>query len=370
MEIITKALEDHAKAVGQIADFTDELGMRVKDLEQATSVGFQGGGSFGGGSDTSLLSKFTDHDGFKAFQAGQAGSCKVALEGSSLLGFKSTTTGDSGSPASPDGVIVQAQRLNRIVPGTSRRLSILDAIPVLSCSSNLVEFTRESAMTNSAAAQEGEGSQFAESDILFELASAPVATIGTFLKVSKQALADQPQLMAFLDQRLRQAVRVATETAIISGDGVGYNPLGLTQTGQHVDYSLAVTGENELAALRRSKAQLENTDYSPSAYMLNPRDMAEIDLLTGNDGYLVGQPRAATANNLWQLPVVVSSGVTKGDFLCADLSNMILWDRQSADVSFYEQNSDDATRNLVTVVATIRVAFTVLRPAGIVYGQF
>lgn len=376
VKMIVDACESMLKS--GIAAYAGELGElqhRIKDIEQATAGGYSAGTvpGFGGmgSAPSALASQFAEHDGFKAFASGNANSAKVLLEPGSILG-KNVITGTSGSPAEPDSTIVQTQRMPGIVPGTMRRLALLEAINVMPAgTTNLVEYPRESAFSDGSAPQAGEGTQFGESDISFELAEAPVITIGTFLKTSTQVLQDQPALQRFLEMRLRHAVRAKVESQVIGGSGTGQNLLGLTQTGQHIDYALADTGDNMLATLRRARAQLENTDYMPSVFMVNPLDMASIDLLTdGQGGYLVGEPRASTASNLWQLPVVVSPGVSQGDFLCADGSNIVLWERQGAEVQFFTQDSDNATKGLVTVLATVRVAFSVLRPAGVVYGQF
>ena len=367
LDVAMKALE--AKVHQAVDNRSAELSERLKELEQKAAGGQLGAPISFNGSRDKISREFTDHEGFKAFRNKQAGSAKIALEGD-LLGIKNTITGDSGSPAEPDGVIVQPARMPGIVSGSMRRLSVFDVMPKILVGSNMVEFTRELSFTDNAAVQQGEGSSFAESSILFELAESPVRTIATYLKTSRQVLDDQPQLMRFLDMRLRHAVRRAAEQQIISGTGADQSILGMTATGNHVDYNRAATGDNQLATLRKARAQLENTDYTPMAFMINPLDAADIDLITdGQGGYLVGDPRGQSAQTLWEIPTVISSAITPGEFLCADMSGVMLWDRQAAVVEFFEQNSDDAQKGLVTVIASIRVGFSVMRPAGVVFGD-
>ena len=106
----------------------------------------------------------------------------MQLSDTSLISIKNTITGDEGSPAQPTDTLAPASRLAGIVGGAQRAFRIRDLIPVMPCSTGLIQITRELGYSNEAAPQEGEGTTKAESDLTFELIEAPVRTIAHWLK--------------------------------------------------------------------------------------------------------------------------------------------------------------------------------------------
>jgi HK97 family phage major capsid protein len=77
------------------------------------------------------------------------------------------------------------------------------------------------------------------------------------------------------------------------------------------------------------------------------------------------QPRIAG------VPLIANTAVTTGDFLVGDFSmGAQLFDRQQSSIRFFEQDQDNAIRNVVTVVASERLALAIYRPTAFVYGDF
>lgn len=46
----------------------------------------------------------------------------------------------------------------------------------------------------------------------------------------------------------------------------------------------------------------------------------------------------------------------------------MFWNRQGTTVEIFDQNEDDVEKNLLTIRAEMRGAFTVFKPAALVYG--
>lgn len=345
-----------------------ELKVRLREVEQAAVGGFKSAPGLSGGKD-SLASQFRDHAGFSAFLSGQTKDAKITIEGGLLA--KNTILGESGSPQAPDRVLSPAQRMPGIVPGAMRQLRIRDFLVTLPTSTNLVEYTRELGFTSNAAPVP-EGQQKPEADLTFELGEAPVKTIAVWLKVSKQALEDQPALQQFIDVRLRHAIELEAERQVLVGDGLGTNIAGLTASGNNVSYTDAESDDTHIDAMRRAMAQLQSADFEPTGHIIHPRDWARMELAKGGDGqYVLGRPWELQPPVLWGLPVVPTASIGEGDFLVSDFAGgMIMWDRQRATVELFEQDDDDVQHNLATVRAEVRVALTVLRPASVILGEF
>ena len=290
------------------------------------------------------------------------------------LQLKNTILGESGSPQVPDGVLVQAERLPGIVGGAFRPLTILDVLPRIPTTSNAVEYVREASFTNNSS-ETPEGQTKPESDLTFELKTANVKTIAHFIKLSKQVMDDQPALEGYIDRRLRHGIRNKLEDRFLNGLAASNQMSGLFDTGNSTVYT-AVSGDNQLDYARKLKAQVIAADYTPSVYMINPADWANIELLkkgTGDASY-IGQEGAINylANGLipvlWGLPVIESNNVPAGKMICASMDAMSLRPRSDAVVEMFEQDTDNVQKNLITVRAELRAAAEFYRPTAIQQG--
>lgn len=290
--------------------------------------------------------------------------------------FKNTIIGEGGSPQDPVDTIVPYQHMAGIVEGAFRQLRVVDVIPTGSASGNTIHYTREASWTNNAA-ETAEAAQKPESVLTFEDANVPVRTIAHFIKVSKQVLDDAPMLRSYIDKRMRHGVEHRVETQIIAGNGTSPNISGMATTGNHTDLTVA-SADNDLDALNRAKYQVTGADYMANVYLMNPADWGRIERtktgVSGDDSYLAGGDNAISylANGmqplLWGLPVLLSNNVTAGSFFCLDTAATMFWNRQGTTVEIFDQNEDDVEKNLLTIRAEMRGAFTVFKPAALVYG--
>lgn len=302
-------------------------------------------------------------DAYKQFASGNARSMRIQAN---------TITGQEGSPPANSRTIVESQRIPGIIPGAFRLLRVRDVIPTGVTSSNLIEFTRELLFTNNAA-ETAEGAQKPESVLTFELASAPVVTIATFLKASKQVLEDAPQLQSYIDTRLRYAVDYRLDTELLNGDGTGQNLGGVLKSGNHTVFT-PVTGDNALDSINRAIYLVIAADYAPTAIIMNPADWGAIERLkvggSSDQRYVVGDPTAILGPQLWGLPVVVSNAVPAGKFIVGSMPIAYQYfSRQETVVEAFEQDGDNVQKNLITVRAENRGALAVYRPASVRAGN-
>ena len=346
-----------------IDEATGGLKARIKELEQhmaggMTSAPSVGGMSGGGG----FADRITRSEQFKQFAAGNARHAKCALDGP-LFERKSTTTGSYDT--------VQPQRVAGIVGGAFQELRIRDLFPVMQTSSNLIEYTREGSFTN-AAAPTAEAGTKPESDVVFELGEAQVATIAHWLRLSRQVMDDNPALAAYLNDRLRYGVLLAEEAQFINGDGTGTNISGILQAVNHTEFNRGATGDDRIQTLRKAATQLQLADWRASGIIVNPADWEVIELQKDNEErYLWADPQNAAQPVMWGVPVVPSNTMPEGEFVVADFRNAgMIFDRQQAVVEMFEQDHQNVTENLVTIRAEERVALAITRPAAIVAGAF
>lgn len=297
-------------------------------------------------------------DAYKDFAAGN--SQKMSFQAN-------TITGQDGSPPANSDILVPADRMAGIIPGAFRKLRVADIVPQYVTTSNAVEYTRELLATNNAA-ETAEAAKMPESSITFELDSATVKTIGTFLKTSTQVIEDAPALESYINTRLRHFVDKRVDEQMVKGDGTGQNLSGMLTAGNHTDFT-PTTGENALDSLNRSIEAAELADYPATAIILNPADWYAISRLKVNAGtddrYLFGEPSGIMNPGLWGLPVVVTNAMTAGQFITAAFDIAYgLHNRKETTVEMYVQDEDNAQKNLLTVAAKTRKAFSTFRAAS------
>jgi len=283
-------------------------------------------------------------------------------------------------PASSVQPLVQGDRLSGISAVPNRRLTIKDVIPTGTTSSNLVEFAKENAYTNNAGPQRDTASPMAavenvaknESAITFTLATMPVVTLAHFIPVSKQVLADSPQLSAYIDGRLSYGLSLKEETQILKGLGTGNEYEGIqTQATAYVPESPQLT--NEIDIVRDAITQAQVAEYSPNLLVINPVDWDSIQrrkVGSSDDRYVYGDPNMSwLATPLWGLTPVVTNSQTAGTFLLGDSMGAMVFDRQQSAVEISYEHSDNFTKNMATILAELRGCVVVFRNEAWITGS-
>lgn len=301
-------------------------------------------------------------DAFKEYAQGNTSRMKFQAN---------TIIGQEGSPLENSDTLVAPHRLAGIIPGAFRTLKIRDLLPAGTTQSNAIEYPRELAFTNNAA-ETNEGVAKPESDLTFELVTANVKTIPTFLKASKQILDDAPMLQSYIDTRLRYAVDYRIDNQLLNGNGTNPNISGLADSGNYTAFT-PLTGENGLDSINRAIYAVYAADYAPTAILINPADWGALERLkvsASDDRYVIGNPSGTLGPMLWGLPVVVSNAVASGKFMVASFDILAqVFNRQDTVVEMFEQDEDNVQKNLLTIRAEARLALAIYRPASSQYGD-
>lgn len=274
--------------------------------------------------------------------------------------------------------LVPSDRLGGIFQTPNRVLTIRDILPTSTTSSNLVEFTRENAFTNSAGPQVGgspeqyENVTKPESGITFSLVSEPVVTLAHFIPASRQVLDDSASLSAHINNRLMYGLKLYEETQLLSGTGANHQLNGLiTQATTFANESPEL--DNEIDIIRSAIKQAHVGEYRPDFLVLNPQDWFDIEIRkvgAADDRYVVGDPAMGLmAPNLWGLPVAVTNSIAAGTFLIGSRMGCEIKDRQQAAVEMSREDSDNFRKNMVTVLAEERLTLCVYRTEAFISGN-
>lgn len=267
------------------------------------------------------------------------------------------------------GAFVITDRQTELVTLGRRPLRIKDIIRVLQTNSDLVDYVAQTSRTNAAATvaeatSVNDGAK-PESAMAFEVRNAPVRTIANWVPVTKQAVADVPQLRGIIDSELRDNLEETLEDEMVNGSGSGSHMTGIVNTS---GTQTQAWDTNILTTTRKAKTLTGTVGrVIPNAYVLSPSDWETIDLLQDNEArYFYGGPAQVGVPRLWGLPVVESEAMSTGAALVGDFRKAILWDREQASVSISDSHADFFIRNLLAILAELRAAFALTQPSAIV----
>ena len=266
---------------------------------------------------------------------------------------------------------VAPQRNAGIVAGASLPFSMEALLPSTTTSSNAIEFTKEASFTNNAS-EVAEGSAKAESALTWSLVNMPVSTVAHWIKISKQLAADAPALAAYVNTRMAYGVNQKVDVQLVVGDGTAPNISGTYDSGNFTAHGIAdaALGSTfkKFVLIRKVMAALYAAGYPADAIVLNPADWAsmEIELMTtaaGQTLYSVsegGQPR------LFGLPVIQAIGMAADTFQVGRFSEAyMVYNREGVTVEMSDSDSDNFTKNLITLRAERRLALATEKPAAV-----
>lgn len=218
----------------------------------------------------------------------------------------------------------------------------------------------EQANRDGGAGNTAEGAAKTQADFDIVEANKKVEKITAFTKVSKEALDDIKFLQSEINTDLLSLINLKLDTDLFGGSGTtpvirGINTYATTFSVAATGLANAIDNANEFDVLRAALWQVENAYFSPNYILLNPIDVAKIDMLkaTTNE-YLVapfgGQYMFKT---FYGVPVIANNVVTAGQFLVGDFTKSNLGIREEVNIQIGYEN-DDFTKNLVTILAEMR----------------
>lgn len=273
-----------------------------------------------------------------------------------------------------------------VVPGIQRprdyALTARDVLVNGRTTSDTIYFLRELLFTNAAAetaqatASGGSSGTKPESSLTFEQASAPVVTIAHWIPITRQAINDAAQLQSYVENRLLVGLERRFNSQVWNGAGGGTNLTGIINTSgvQALNdaYFVGLPTENDgtdnenFERVLRAATEIELTgDAQMTFAAMNPRDLEHFRTVSTSQGeYIAGNPFDANpVARLWGYPIASDRGITAGTVVCGDGTMAAIWDREDANI-LIDTINDQFVRNMLTILAEMRAALTVFRPAG------
>lgn len=279
---------------------------------------------------------------------------------------------------STTGTVVDRTYLPGIFGDIRRQQRIRNFIPQGSMTGDAIEYVVQTGGEGGANnVNEGGSKPLTDKDIA--LKTAPARKIAHHIRVSEELLNDKQGLATFLTVQGLEDIADKEDQQLLFGTGVGTPTQleGLTVgTGLLTAADTGLTGVangQKVDAIIAALEALATKNYMADTILVNPTDMYSIQVLKATDGDYLKRINFTSDGRLVVagIPVGVSTAVTAGNFLAAQMSRAaIMFNREAPSVRFYDQDQDNAILNLVTVVIEERIALAKPYQAAIFYDSF
>lgn len=231
-----------------------------------------------------------------------------------------------------------------------------------------------------AIAQEGgpaitaEGAKKPQMSFTFEEVIAPVKKIPVYFKCSTELLADAPAFVSYMRAQAAEAIKDVEDTELLYGDNSSTHLQGIIPLAAAFDVSgIKVSAPQRIDILRLAVAQVRRAKFRATAIMMNPDDVAALELTKDAEGrYML--PTVLTGilpMMVGRVEIIEVDAMNEGEFLVGAFDRGAqVFEREGLTIRIFDQNEDDAIKNLVTVVLEERLVNAVYRPASFVKGTF
>lgn len=204
----------------------------------------------------------------------------------------------------------------------------------------------------------------------------PVTKIAHYFKIPEEMLADNAWMTNEITNIGVEELLVKEDSLLLTQAAGAGLFAGLTTATNSTAYAspaslaLAIDNANNYDVLVAAWTQLKALNTTANAILVNPADYAKMILTKDTTGsYVFGAPNVSIPN-VFGIPLIPYNAITSDKFLIGDFSKVRIGQREGVSVRFYDQNEDDAIKNMVTVVIEERLTVVVDRADRLVYGDF
>ena len=244
-----------------------------------------------------------------------------------------------------------------------KRYGILENVNTGATSGKFVTYVQQTATSSTGFTAEGGAKT--EGEPKWSEVSEEVKKIASYVKVSKEMLEDLSFIRAEIDNDLMEQVRVGIEQALLTGTGASNQIKGLLNASMGLPtfgagtFANAVQDANITDLMRVVKAQIEGANFTPTHIVLNPEDIAKLQLTKSSAGeytypmYLPVQSGDGEMT-LAGMRIISSTYMTADNYLVGDFSKVNVRFRNNIAMSV-GLDQDDFTKNMVTILAEARL---------------
>jgi HK97 family phage major capsid protein len=341
-----KALnEELTKSGATLAEIKDQ----VKQL-QARSGRFKGGDAIEKKAAEVIADEFETH--YKEIQA-------VSKNRSADIKIENKAAGNMTAAANLTGNVVATYDLMPAVRGR-RKINFRDLVPVINSATGVWKFYRENTPVGQGSLSQQTTHASVKSQLDYALTEVTVTAdyLAGFVRFAKQMAQDLPFLQNFIANEL-------VEDYKRSESGLFLPTLCSAASG-----STAVNGSTVLAEQYIYYiANLMANDYNANAIITTAVNWATVLNTKPNNYSIPGAVQIAPDGTVLiaGVPLIAQNNMPAGKSLVGDFTKAAIIQTEGLSVNFYEQDSDNVQRNLITAKIEARVGLAILRPDAFIY---
>lgn len=372
-----KVAEETKSAIDNLSkSFMDKTGanQELMDSIQADLKKMKDG-TQGGFSNVKTFAETLAEDGsFKAFANRQSRNTNpIELKAAGTMTESASLT--NGTNVS----FIEPTRRPGILPLKREQMHVRSAFSVIPMSGSIYAYAQETAV-DGAPTTVAEGGTKPASDNDFEMKEAPARKIAHHKRISEELLNDVPALAGFLNTVAVQELFDVEDTQLLTGNGTSANLTGLNQNALTDANFSSTVFENRYAAgtatyfdaIVSAHGLISSAKHRADVIMMNPADFYFMQGEKNSEGdYLYKQLTYEGGIPLFNgVPIVTTTAVTAGNLVMGDSSAAQIAQREGVSVRMFDQDQDNAVKNLVTVVVEERLAFPIYYPTAFYFDTF
>lgn len=235
------------------------------------------------------------------------------------------------------------ERVANVVPFAP--LNLTSSVGSQSVSGNAIEWVVETFDSNAAVTAEGTAAP--ESFYSTDVVSVTLGKINHFVQASTEAVQDGNALVNVIDGKLKRGLAVKIENDIAAAIAGG---------------TYATSTEATLvAAIRKAQAQVELTGYAPTTVLLNPADLADLDI-----SFIATNKGAVRSSDFWGLTAVTSPLVAAGTAYVGDFATGVtVFNRGTATTTLTDAHEGNFIKGINTILTEARIKAVVTSASAI-----
>lgn len=318
----------------------------------------------------SLGEQYVELDGVRSWlEGGARGTSPVLTVDMDLRAVTNVTLG-----ATSGGALTRPQRLDRIGQDfLDRRVFLTELLPHIPVGQGSVEYVQDQTPLADLAdkpAETAEGSPKPQAGPTLAVVTESIPTIPVWANITRQTAADVPQVMGYLNTRLRYALRRKVDKQGINGDGVSPNMLGLAGRSGIVTYAPG-SAEDRAKSIRHGIRLLEDVESVAEIIAFNPADAELFDLTNYASAGLHANPdqqggvATGGTRTAWGLQQVRTTALAAGTALLIDPTAVAVLDRQQVTAYMTDSHASNFTSNILTLLLETRVGLALFDPKGV-----
>lgn len=220
---------------------------------------------------------------------------------------------------------------------------------------NVIYFEQADRVGDAGVTAEGAVKNSNEYDVVEVRQSAKKVT--AYTKASMELIHDIPYMESLINEDLMKRVALKVDEQVLTGSGVGANLTGIFTSATSFaagTFALSVPNANRYDVLAIALTQVYTNNFVPNYILLNPIDVAQMDVTKGSDGhYVLPSFVSNDGKEVKSTPIILNNGIPVGQYMVMDSTAAEVYTRDGVNISVGYEN-DDFTRNQVTVMAEWR----------------